>query len=138
MDTPLWIDLRKVAGANIHALDPITDAVFIYALTRNGVPWYVGSTTNPTTRLLAHLTLQTKDTNVILMEMQARGEPVGMEILDLTTRSDRYTVEARWINETTGVVNTSRYPDHYRRWQECPHCFRAMSTGTLAVDPRPN
>lgn len=140
MDTPeLRIDLSALRGTSPTTLPDYTSAVYIYRLTYpDGRPFYVGSSVNPTSRLLTHLSGQCRDTAATISEMAALGDVPTMEVVDMTTRDHRLWAEARWINETPGVVNSTQYHGHYAQWQACPTCYRAASTGTLTTAIKPN
>jgi hypothetical protein len=107
------------------------DVTYIYRLTDNGVPFYVGSTVNPVSRLMGHLSGDTRDTSERVGQILGRGDWPSMEIIDVTTRADRLTIEAVWINQTPNMVNTTRYQGHYAKWLRCPSYFKAASTRTL-------
>jgi uncharacterized membrane protein len=111
--------------------DAYSDWVYCYYLTDEGTPFYCGTTTNPTTRLLGHLNLATKDTKDRIRAMMEKGVVPEMVLVDITSKEHRYVMEARWINSTPNVINSTRYASLYEQWQSCPTCYRAVSEGTL-------
>ena len=125
----------EVIGIDLTAV-AYDDIVFVYELRDDLGTFYVGTTVNPVARYLAHVNLTCRDSAPRIQLAKDRGQQVTMKVIDVTTRDDRLYLEARYINQTSGTVNSTRYHDHYRKWLDCPACYRSASQGTLTGPPR--
>lgn len=57
-----------------------------------------------------------------------------MILLDVTVKEHRTEIEAKWIHETSGVVNKNGLDKAYERYCRSPATYKSFRDGTLVSE----
>lgn len=109
--------------------------VYIYFLSTEdepNVPFYVGATIEPILRFLEHMMGNTVSNCDKIEQLDQAGIKVLMNVIDITTKSDRDMIEAYWMFKFPNLTNDLEAKlSQYRKYCDSPDKFQSLSLGTL-------